>query len=74
MPLPRAVEEAMVDGDPDASVADVRGVGTDEHRLVVPHKMASACSNLLIGWFNREANISITTKFPHRIAVFFFAI
>jgi hypothetical protein len=37
----------VVDGDPDASVADVRGVCADQHRLVMPREVASVqCSHI----------------------------
>jgi hypothetical protein len=44
VPLPRAVE-AVVDGDPDAAVVDVRGVGPDENRLAVLLEVAPAMSS-----------------------------
>ncbi|WVZ88699.1 hypothetical protein U9M48_035186 [Paspalum notatum var. saurae] len=49
VPLPRAVEEAVVDGHPDAPVADVRRVRADQHRLVVPREVAPADLQVL-GW------------------------
>ena len=40
VPLPRAVEEAVVDGDPDAAVLDVGAAAPDEHGLVVRGEVA----------------------------------
>jgi hypothetical protein len=37
----------VVDGDPDAAVAEVRGVGADEHRLVVPFQVAGTCDVII---------------------------
>ena len=68
MPLPRAVEEAVVDGDPDAAVADVRGVGADEHRLVVPGKVAPAATNCIVWVFWFMSSEIIHGSFVDRIA------
>ena len=40
VPLPCAVEEAVVDGDPDAAVLDVGAAAPDEHGLVVRGEVA----------------------------------
>lgn len=40
MPLPRAVEEAVVDGHPDGTVLDVAGAAADQHGLVVRREAA----------------------------------